>query len=94
MRASGDCPIVLMTGSQPSSNSGLVTGAVLVSTGAFTALRLFPAENGILSAFNARLIAGATKSSDWAAEFADTSSAIKKEAAAKATPQQAMVSRD
>ena len=94
IRASGDCPIALMTGSQPSSSSGRATGGALISNGPFTALRLLAEMSGILSPLSARLIAGAAASSEGATVLAETSSPTRKDAAAKTTPQQPTRNRE
>ena len=57
--ASGDCPMALTIGSQPSSRRGLGAGApvgAFVSAGLFTALWLFTGMRGIRSLLSDRLI--------------------------------------
>jgi len=91
MRASGGWPIVLTTGSHPSSSSGVAAGArgALISIGPLTRLRLLPGTDGKRSPLSVRLIPAGLCSTEVAAVVADTSSPIRKAAKPNAAPQPA-----
>src|SRR3954452_8649345 len=87
--ASGDCPMALTIGSQPSSRRGLGAGVpvgAFVSAGLFTALWLFTGTRGIRSLLSARLIVSVVWPAEGAAVVAETSRPMTKHATAKAAP--------
>jgi hypothetical protein len=93
--ASGDCPIWLITGSHPSGSRGLGVGAgALISTGPFTALRLFVVATGMRSPLSVRFTIGALWLSEGAAVVAETSRPARKDATAKAAPPQPTTNRE
>lgn len=95
IRASGDCPIALTTGSHPSSNSGRDAGGALsCSIGPFTALRLLPGISGKRSPLRVRLTDIAVRSVEGAAVVAETSRPMRKEATANTAPQQPTKNRE
>src|SRR3954447_10497585 len=87
--ASGDCPMALTIGSQPSSRRGLGAGVpvgAFVSAGLFTALWLFTGTRGMRSLLSDRLIVSVVWPSEGAAVVAETSRPMRKHATAKAAP--------
>src|SRR6476660_6710582 len=87
--ASGDCPMALTIGSQPSSRRGLgagVPGGAFVSAGLFTAVWLFTGTRGMRSLLSARLIVSVVWPAEGAAVVAETSRPMRKHASAKAAP--------
>src|SRR6476659_6975032 len=87
--ASGDCPMALTIGSQPSSRRGLGAGVpvgAFVSAGLFTALWLFTGTRGMRSLLSARLIVSVVWPAEGAAVVAETSRPMRYYVLVKAAP--------